>query len=88
MSRSEPPTTADTHTTRGSRVRAYLRRFFTCWVTDDPQPTYSALDRADGVDQSPDPVTTPRRQRPESSEVYAYEAHEAREEQASGRPLS
>ncbi len=31
-----------------SRVRAYLKRFRTQWVADDPEPTYSALDRADG----------------------------------------
>jgi len=31
------------------RTRTYLERFFTSWVTDDPEPTYSELDRCDGL---------------------------------------
>lgn len=57
--------------TRGERVRAYLRRFFTSWVADDPTPEYSTLDRADGLGMVPDPVCTPRTVLPESAEVSA-----------------
>lgn len=57
---------------RSARVRAYLRRFFTCWVAEDPDPAYSALDRSDGLAQVPDPVCTPRVQVPESWEVAAH----------------
>lgn len=32
---------------RVKEVRAYVRRFFTSWVAEDPEPTYSTLDRAD-----------------------------------------
>ena len=55
----------------GGRVRAYLRRFFTSWVAEDPTPEYSTLDRADGLGQVPDPVCTPRVALPESAEVAA-----------------
>lgn len=34
---------------RWSRTRAYLRRFFTCWVSEDPEPSYSHLDLRDGL---------------------------------------
>ena len=56
---------------RVERVRAYLRRFFTSWVAEDPEPEYSKLDRADGLDLVPDPVCTPRLRVPESPEVAA-----------------
>lgn len=56
---------------RGGRVRAYLRRFFTSWVAEDPTPEYSTLDRADGLGLVPDPVCTPRLVLPESAEVAA-----------------
>lgn len=59
MSRREP----------GARVRSYLRRFFTSWVAEDPEPGYSSLDRADGLGQRPDPVCEPVTQLPESAEV-------------------
>lgn len=32
-------------------VLSYLRRFFTCWVVEDPAPAYSTLDPADGLVQ-------------------------------------
>ena len=59
-------------TSRGERVRAYLRRFFTSWVAEDPSPEYSKLDRADGLGLVPDPVCTPRVPVPESAEVAAH----------------
>ena len=33
---------------RLARLAQYLRRFFTSWVADDPEPTASTLDRWDG----------------------------------------
>jgi hypothetical protein len=53
-------------------VRAYLHRFFTSWVAEDPEPTYSHLDRCDGIGQVPDPVTEPAVQVPESVEVAQH----------------
>lgn len=60
----------------GGRVRAYLRRFFTSWVAEDPTPAYSKLDRADGLGLVPDPVCTPRLVLPESAEVVARKRNE------------
>lgn len=85
MSRREPPPRGDGPRTRGQRARAYLRRFFTSWVADDPEPEYSSLDRSDGLDQDPDPVTTPRRQLPESAEVHTYGTHEEQVSEESRR---
>jgi hypothetical protein len=62
MSRREPE----------HRVRSYLRRFFTSWVADDPEPGYSSLDRSDGLGQRPDPICEPRTQLPESAEVVEH----------------
>ena len=61
---------------RGERARAYLRRFFTSWVAEDPRPEYSTLDRADGLGLVPDPVCTPRAPLPESAEVAAQSRHD------------
>lgn len=71
MSRREP-TGRSVELGTGARVRAYVHRFFTCWVAEDPQPTYSALDLDDGLGQVPDPVCQPRVQVPESAEVAGY----------------
>ena len=38
---------------RRGPLHAYLHRFFTCWVAEDPDPAYSALDRSDGLGQVP-----------------------------------
>lgn len=73
MSAPEPETRAPEPEGR-SRVRAYLHRFFTSWVAEDPDPTYSDLDRSDGLGQVPDPVCTPRVQLPESAEVASETA--------------
>ncbi len=67
MSRREPVDQA----CRGP-VRAYLHRFFTCWVAEDPDPGYSGLDRCDGLGEVPDPVCEPRIFVPESAEVAEY----------------
>ena len=72
MSRHEP--TARPGDPGTGRVRAYLTRFFTCWVAEDPTPAYSSLDRADGLGQSPDPICEPRVQIPESQEVCDHVA--------------
>lgn len=53
-------------------VRAYLRRFFTSWVAEDPEPTYSSLDLEDGLGQPRDPVCRPRTPVPESPEVAGH----------------
>lgn len=39
-------------------VRDYLKRFFTSWVKEDPDPGYSTLDEHDGLGAVPDPVVT------------------------------
>jgi hypothetical protein len=70
MSRLEP--TGQPGNPGAGRVRAYLTRFFTCWVAEDPAPTYSSLDLADGLAQDPDPICQPREQIPESVEVSGY----------------
>jgi hypothetical protein len=57
---------------RRGPVRAYLHRFFTSWVAEDPDPTYSTLDRSDGLGQVPDPVCEPRVAVPESAEVAEH----------------
>lgn len=58
MSDREPePPTAD-RPARPGRVRAYLRRFFTSWVAEDPDPSYSSLDRADGLGCPPVPPSS------------------------------
>jgi hypothetical protein len=75
MSRREP-TGSSGHPS--ARVRAYLRRFVTCWVAEDPDPVYSPLDHADGLGQVPDPICEPRVQLPESAEVAAYQVHRGR----------
>lgn len=85
MSRREPHSGCDGPPTRGERARAYLRRFFTSWVAEDPDPTYSPLDRADGLDQDPDPVATPRHQLPESDEVHEFGTQDSQEDQLSER---
>lgn len=36
-------------------MRLYLRRFFTSWVEEDPNPEPSNLDRADGQRDSLEP---------------------------------
>lgn len=69
MSRRDAESRTDGPTEHRGRLRAYLTRFFTSWVAEDPEPTYSSLDLADGLDQDPDPVTHPRVQLPESPEV-------------------
>jgi hypothetical protein len=70
MSRSE--LRVESPEPRRGGLRAYLRRFFTCWVSEDPTPAYSALDRSDGLDQDPDPVCQPVVQVPESGEVVDH----------------
>ena len=72
--------------TRGARVRAYLHRFFTSWVADDPMPQYSTLDRADGLGMVPDPVCTPRTPLPESAELVAQRRVDEVETGVSGTP--
>lgn len=72
MSRREPADRADGPDQHRGRVRSYLRRFFTSWVAEDPDPTYSSLDRSDGLGQVPDPVCQPKVQLPESSEVTEH----------------
>lgn len=74
MSRRDAESRTDGPIEHRGRLRAYLTRFFTSWVAEDPEPTYSSLDLADGLDQDPDPVTHPRAQLPESPEV----AHQTR----------
>lgn len=68
----EPVDRADRPGPRHGRLRTYLHRFFTCWVSEDPDPTYSPLDRSDGLGQEHDPICQPRVQLPESSEVVAH----------------
>ena len=68
MSRRESDRTG-----RRGPVRAYLHRFFTSWVAEDPEPTYSTLDRSDGLGQVPDPVCEPRVAVPESVEVAEHD---------------
>ena len=70
MSRHEP--TGQPGSPGPGRVRAYLTRFFTCWVAEDPTPTYSSLDLADGLGQESDPICQPRVQIPESLEVSGH----------------
>ena len=70
MSRREPR--AEHPEPRRGALRAYLHRFFTCWVAEDPGPTYSTLDRSDGLGQDPDPVCQPVVQVPESCEVVDH----------------
>lgn len=82
MSRHEPEARAIGPKRRPGRVRAYLHRFFTSWVADDPDPTYSSLDRADGIGQVPDPVSQPRVQLPESPEVAHHASTGARRDSA------
>lgn len=72
MSRREPEDRASRPTAPRGPVRAYLHRFFTSWVAEDPEPTYSRLDRCDGIGQVPDPVTEPLVQVPESVEVAEH----------------
>lgn len=67
-SRDAEPQTDGQADQRG-RLRAYLTRFFTSWVAEDPNPTYSSLDLADGLGQDHDPVCQPCVQVPESAEV-------------------
>lgn len=75
MPRREP-VHRDERAARTARVRAYLRRFFTSWVAEDPDPTYSALDRSDGLGQVPDPICQPRTPVAESAEVSAHASGE------------
>lgn len=72
MSRREPEDRASRPTAPRGPVRAYLHRFFTSWVAEDPEPTYSRLDRCDGIGQVPDPVSEPAVQVPESVEVAGH----------------
>ena len=72
MSRHEPGGRTSRPTAPRGPVRAYLHRFFTSWVAEDPEPTYSRLDRCDGIGQVPDPVTEPVVQVPESVEVSQH----------------
>jgi hypothetical protein len=73
MSRREPVDQAGRPAGRGP-VRAYLRRFFTSWVAEDPDPGYSVMDRRDGLGEVPDPVCEPKVQVPESVEVAEHVA--------------
>jgi hypothetical protein len=84
MSRPESEARTGGPEERRGRFRAYLRRFFTSWVADDPDPTYSSLDRSDGLGQVPDPVSEPRVQLPESPEV----AHQVRSEDRTDIPVT
>ncbi|GAA3709912.1 hypothetical protein GCM10022204_30280 [Microlunatus aurantiacus] len=72
MSRPEPEGRASRPISPRGPVRAYLHRFFTSWVAEDPDPTYSRLDRCDGIGQVPDPVTEPAVAVPESVEVAEH----------------
>lgn len=72
MSRRESADRAGRPAPRRGPVRAYLHRFFTSWVAEDPEPTYSTLDRSDGLGQVPDPVCEPRVPVPESVEVAEH----------------
>lgn len=54
----------------GGRLRAYLRRLLTNWVADDPDPTYSTLDRCDGLGETP--VGSPVPVSPEVSEHSSW----------------
>ena len=69
MSRREPVDRVSEPADRRGPVRAYLHRFFTSWVAEDPDPCYSSLDESDGLGQVPDPVCQPRVAVPESVEV-------------------
>lgn len=84
MSRHEPENRAGRPDPTPGRVRAYLHRFFTSWVADDPEPTYSTLDRADGLGQVPDPVCESRVEVPESVEVVEQVAGGDRTHQVVG----
>ena len=72
MSRPEPVDRAGRPADRRGPVRAYLHRFFTCWVAEDPDPGYSKLDECDGLGEVPDPVCQPRFAVPESAEVAEH----------------
>ena len=72
MSRREPVDRPDGPAGRRGPVRSYLHRFFTCWVSEDPDPGYSRLDRCDGLGEVPDPVCGPRVFVPESAEVAEH----------------
>jgi hypothetical protein len=73
MSRREPVNRAGRPGGHRGPVRAYLHRFFTCWVAEDPDPRYSAMDRSDGLGEVPDPVCEPKIFVPESAEVAEQE---------------
>jgi len=64
MSRRESVDRTGRPAPRRGPVRAYLHRFFTSWVAEDPDPTYSTL--------VPDPVCEPRVAVPESAEVAEH----------------
>ena len=72
MSRREPVVRAGRPADGPGPVRSYLRRFFTCWVAEDPDPCYSTMDRCDGLGEVPDPVCEPRVVVPESAEVAEH----------------
>jgi len=72
MSRREPVDRVSSPTDRRGPVRAYLHRFFTSWVAEDPDPCYSSLDDCDGLGQVPDPICQPRVVVPESVEVAEH----------------
>jgi len=74
MSRREPVDRASGPIEHRGPVRAYLRRFFTSWVAEDPDPGYSVMDRRDGLGEIPDPVCEPKVQVPESVEVAEHVA--------------
>ena len=71
MSRREPKDPAVDPTRRRGRLRAYLHRFVTSWVAEDPEPSYSQLDRRDGLGEEPAPSQADQAV-PESEEVAEH----------------
>jgi hypothetical protein len=71
MSRREPEDRTVGPIGRRARLRGYLRRFFTSWVAEDPEPCYSQLDRRDGLGEEPTPCPADHPV-PESEEVAEH----------------
>ena len=84
MSRREPEPPTEGPEERPGRLRAYLHRFFTSWVAEDPEPTYSKLDRSDGLGEVPDPVCEPGVELPESPEVNQQASQAAQDSAPAG----
>jgi hypothetical protein len=58
------PPTAPTGRPQARRRSAYLRRFLTLWVAEEPDPRYSWLYRRDGLGRVTDGGLEPREANP------------------------